>query len=285
MTDFLPEPGVDLVMLPRRLPSALVVSAVTHVGVLAIVALVVARGIVAPHGDAAPRRADAAAPAVARMVFLPSAGAGGGGGGGGNRHAEPIRRAEAIGRDRVTLRIAKPAPLAAPAAVVDAVPALPSLVLDAVPLASGTRDLIGLPTGGVSEGVSTGPGSGGGVGTGTGTGIGSGAGPGLGEGRGGGAGGDVYRPGGSVSAPRLVTQVRPTYTADAMQRRVQGSVVIEMVVMPNGSPARIRVVRSLDPDLDDRAMAAVAQWRFEPGRLSGRPVSVLVNVVLDFTIH
>jgi TonB family protein len=144
---------------------------------------------------------------------------------------------------------------------------------------------MGLPVGGVSNGSSLGPGSGGGVGTGTGTGIGSGTGSGLAEGSGGGTGGGVYRPGGSVTPPRLLSQVRPTYTADALARRVQGSVVLAAVVMADGVPAQIHVARSLDVDLDAQAIDAVRQWRFDPGRLAGRPVNVLVTVVLDFTIH
>ena len=59
-------------------------------------------------------------------------------------------------------------------------------MLDALPLASGTFNQIGLPVGGVSYGTSTGPGSGGGVGTSTGTGLGSGRGPGIGPGSDGG---------------------------------------------------------------------------------------------------
>ena len=273
-------------MLRRPFPGALAVSAGMHAAVAAIAVVLGARAVLVPRVAGAPVRArDQPTNALTQIVFLPPTGLGGGGGGGGNRRPEPIRRAENVGSDRMTLRIMTPAPVVAPATVVDAVPALPALLLDAVPFASGTRDMIGLPIGGVADGLSTGPGSGGGVGPGTGTGIGRGFGPGLGEGRGGGAGGDVYRPGGSVAAPRLVSQKRPSYTAAALQRRIQGSVVLEMVVTADGLPSRIRIVRSLDRDLDERAMAAVEQWRFEPGRISDRPVSVLVSVVLDFTIH
>jgi TonB family protein len=270
---------------PRPFSSALVCSATVHACVLVVVVGLAGRGLLMPK-PAEMHAHTATVPAeVTRIVFLPLPGLGGGGGGGGNNQPGPIRRAEGVGTDRITLRIAKPVPLVALASVVDTVPALPALVLDAVPLASGTRDVVGLPTGGVPDSLSTGTGTGGGVGTGTGTGIGSGTGPGLGEGTGGGAGGGIYHPGGSVTAPRLLSQVRPTYTADALARRVQGSVVLEMIVTADGAPARIRVVRSLDVDLDVRAMEAVALWRFDPGRLSGRPVNVLVTVVLDFTIH
>jgi TonB family protein len=216
---------------------------------------------------------------------------GSGGGGGGNRQLGPIRRAQAAGRDAITLRVRKSPPAAVPETSASPVPvedvsALPSIVLNAKPLASGAFDQIGLPTGGVSSGTSTGPGAGGGVGTGIGTGIGSGHGPGLGPGSGGGIGGGVYRPGGAVTAPRVITEVKPTYTDDALLHKIQGTVVLELIVTRDGRPSQIRVVRSLDPEgLDEQAVAAAAQWRFQPGRLAGTPVDVLVTIMLDFWIR
>jgi TonB family protein len=159
------------------------------------------------------------------------------------------------------------------------------LLLDARPLASGTSNQLGLPVGGVSFGTSTGPGSGGGVGEGVGTGIGPGTGPGFGPGSGGGIGGGVYRPGGSVTVPRVLTQVRPSYTSEALAGRIQGPVVLELVVRADGHPADIRVLRSLDPGLDAQAIVAASQWRFDPGRLAGRPVDVQIVIVMDFSIR
>ena len=227
-----------------------------------------------------------------RLVFLQrSLPPGGGGGGGGNRQPAPIRHAESIGDDALTLRVAPSASQPAPVDAVEDVD-LPESVqpsegvlLDVKPMASGVEEHIGLPEGGVGHGTSTGPGSGGGVGTGVGTGIGSGQGPGFGPGSGGGSGGGAYRAGGAVSAPRILAQVRPVYTSDALARRVQGSVVLELVVTQEGLPIAIRTVRSLDAGLDAEAISAVRQWRFAPGRLAGSPVDVLVTVVLDFSIR
>jgi len=96
----------------------------------------------------------------------------------------------------------------------------------------------------------------------------------------------VYRSGGGVTSPTLLSQVRPSYTSDALHNRIQGSVVLELIVRRNGVPSDIRIVRSLDPGgLDEQAIAAVRQWRFNPGRLAGTPVDVLATVVLDFSIH
>jgi TonB family protein len=159
-------------------------------------------------------------------------------------------------------------------------------VLDAKPLVSGTFDQIGLPSVAPLVGTSTGSGTGGGVGTGSGTGIGSGRGPGLGPGSGGGTGGGYYRAGGSVSAPRVIAQARPSYTSEALFRRVEGSVTLEAIVLADGTPSQIHVVKSLDRGgLDQEAVSAVAKWRFEPGRLNNVAVDVLVRVILDFSIR
>lgn len=214
---------------------------------------------------------------------------GGGGGGGGNRRPEPIRRAQGMGSDSMTFRVqrrqAAPVVRASAAPIVD-VPPIPSIVLEAKPLASGVFDHLGLPSAGVISGPSTGPGSGGGVGTGTGTGVGPGRGPGFGPGSGGGTGGGIYRAGGAVSAPRLIKEVKPRYTTEALRNRIQGSVVLEAVVTDDGCASQIRVARSLDAGgLDKEAVDAVAQWQFEPGRLGSTPVNVLVTIVLDFIVR
>jgi periplasmic protein TonB len=159
-------------------------------------------------------------------------------------------------------------------------------MLDAIPLAAGVEEHLGLPSGDLFAGTSLGPGVGGGVGEGVGTGIGGGRGPGIGEGSGGGIGGGVYRAGGLVTPPRVITEVRPTYTNRAMVDHISGSVVLELIVRSNGVPSNIRVVRSLDPGgLDQEAVKAASQWRFEPGRLNGVPVDVIVVLQVDFHIR
>jgi protein TonB len=281
--------------LPHRRFGALTqlaASVVLHVTLVVIAALVATAsgpGARGRHGSSRDQRE----PEVPRIVFLapelPPTGRGGGGGGSGQ--PGQVRQAQGVGSDTITLRVRKPRPTAAPdtlapAPAAEDVPPLPSSVLDARPLASGLLDQIGLPTVAMSSGTSTGTGSGGGVGTGTGTGTGSGRGSGLGAGAGGGAGGGIYRPGGAVSTPRLIEEVKPHYTSDALQSKLQGTVVLEAVVRSDGSPSHIRVVRSLDRGgLDEEAVAAVARWRFEPGRLAGKPVDVLVTIMVDFWIR
>ena len=276
---------------PPRLPPRRSTVNATMVAIAGVIhVLGVTLLLMAASGRDIPPVRVSTSPAVMRVVLPPlvfrpgePVRQGGGGGGGGNRQRGPIRHAEAVGRDAVTLRTTQKPPTADRVAA-DSTP--PPLLLDARPLASGAVDQIGLPVGGVSYGTSTGPGSGGGVGTGVGTGIGSGRGPGIGPGSDGGAGGGVYRPGGAVTTPRLIAQTKPRYTSEALLAKIQGPVWLELVVTRNGRVDHVRVTRSLDPrGLDQEAISAVRSWRFEPGRLGQTPVDVLVTVVMDFTIR
>jgi protein TonB len=129
--------------------------------------------------------------------------------------------------------------------------------------------------------VSPGPGTGPGEGGERGKGIGTEPGDRLGS------GGEGSQPGNGVSWPRLVREVKPNYTADAMRAQVEGMVELEIVVLPDGSVGRVSVVRSLDSrfGLDQEAIRAVRSWRFEPGRRLGKAVPVRVGVELSFNLR
>ena len=96
----------------------------------------------------------------------------------------------------------------------------------------------------------------------------------------------VYRPGGDVKPPRLVSEVKPNYTREAMAARIQGSVRLEAVVLTTGEVGDVEVTQSLDTvyGLDDEAVKAIRQWRFEPGTKDGKAVAVRVEVELTFKL-
>ncbi len=129
--------------------------------------------------------------------------------------------------------------------------------------------------------------TGGGAGTGTGTGIGPGEGSGLGPGWGGGTGGGAYRSGNGVELPRVIREVKPQYTADAIRAKIQGTVWLECIVLPDGTVGSVQMVKSLDPvfGLDQEAVKAAKQWRFVPGTRLGQPVPVIVTIELTFTLR
>ena len=88
-----------------------------------------------------------------------------------------------------------------------------------------------------------------------------------------------------VVAPRVLTDVKPQYTADAIRARLEGVVVMDVVVGIDGKVANARVTRTLDPGLDEEALRAVKQWRFEPGKVEGKPVNVLVTIEMTFHLR
>jgi protein TonB len=132
---------------------------------------------------------------------------------------------------------------------------------------------------------SNGPGFGGGIGSGSGGGVGSGSGPGVGPGHGGGYGGGAYRVGGGVSAPKALYAPDPEYSEEARKAKYQGTVVLWLVVSADGKPQQIRVQRSLGMGLDEKAIEAVRQWKFEPAKKDGQAVPVMINVEVNFRLY
>jgi len=90
-----------------------------------------------------------------------------------------------------------------------------------------------------------------------------------------------------LTAPILVKEAKPRYTADAMRARIEGIVEMQVVVLADGTVGPVRVVRSLDKELglDAQAVRAVKEWTFKPGRKDGQPVNVLVNIEMTFKVR
>jgi TonB family protein len=92
------------------------------------------------------------------------------------------------------------------------------------------------------------------------------------------------RVGGNVKAPTKTKDVQPVYPDEAREARVQGVVILEVTVDAAGLVGDARVLRSI-PLLDAAALEAVQQWEFEPTVLSGRPVSVIMTVTVNFALQ
>jgi TonB family protein len=145
---------------------------------------------------------------------------------------------------------------------------------------------IGNPLAAIPSGPpSNGTGSGGGIGSGSGGGVGSGTGPGVGPGRGGGFGGGLFRVGGGVSAPRALDTPDPEYSEEARKAKYQGTVVLWLIVDPSGKPRDVKVARALGMGLDQKAIEAVRNWKFEPAMKDGKPVAVQINVEVNFRLY
>jgi TonB family protein len=91
------------------------------------------------------------------------------------------------------------------------------------------------------------------------------------------------RVGGGIKPPAKVHDARPEYPAVAREAGIQGVVVMEVVVDTAGGVRDARVLRSI-PLLDQAALDAVRQWRFEPTLLNGQPMPVIMTVTINFTL-
>jgi protein TonB len=207
-------------------------------------------------------------PVKLNAVYIPLAGELGGGG--GNRSPASADRLEVPRHERPKAVPIEPQPVE-PEPPHDPVPTIDvAIETDAATMLRAMSS--GLP--------SIGPG---GLGR-PGRGAGDGDGPGVGPGRGGQQGGGDRADGG-IEPPTLIRSVDPAYTPEALTRKLSGRVELEAVVLPNGTIGQIRIVRSLDPGLDRQAILAARQWLFRPSTQQGKPVEVIVKLILEFHIR
>ncbi len=201
-----------------------------------------------------------------------------GGGGGGAREPLPVTKG----------RLPKPSMKQfVPPMIVDHTP---KLAMDAsllappdTPLPQSNLNNWGDPLAKFVNG-SNGNGLGGGMGNGTGGGVGSGGGGGFGPGSGGGVGGGVFRVGGGVSQPVVIFRVDPEYSEEARKAKYSGTVVLSVVIDSEGRAREIHVTKGLGMGLDEKAMEAVAKWKFKPGMKGGMAVNVRASIEVNFRL-
>lgn len=207
-----------------------------------------------------------------------------GGGGGGDRDPLPAPKAalpkpamQQITPPQIIVRNERPKLAAEPSVVV---PPQVRIAENQMP-SLGNPAAAPLP----SAPPSNGTGSGGGIGSGSGGGVGVGHGPGVGAGSGGGIGGGVFKVGGGISAPQAISTPDPEYTEEARNAKAEGTCILWLIVDDQGNPRDIRVLRGLGFGLDQKAIDAVKQWRFQPALKDGHAVNVQIRVEVGFRLY
>jgi protein TonB len=84
--------------------------------------------------------------------------------------------------------------------------------------------------------------------------------------------------------PMVLRKVEPKYSEQARSNKIQGTVVLKVVVAVDGRATEIHVTKSLDKELDENAVAAVKEWLFKPGTKDGTPVAVFASVEVPFRL-
>jgi protein TonB len=93
----------------------------------------------------------------------------------------------------------------------------------------------------------------------------------------------AVRVGGQIKEPKKLKNVNPTYPDIAKQARVQGVVILECTISPQGKVTDVKVLRGI-PLLDAAAIEAVKQWVYTPTLLNGVPVPVIMTVTVNFRL-
>lgn len=92
------------------------------------------------------------------------------------------------------------------------------------------------------------------------------------------------RVGGPIKPPAKIRNVNPVYPPEAKDAGVQGVVIVEVRIEPDGRVSDARILRSI-PLLDEAALEAVRQWEFTPTWLNGQPVPIIMTVTINFTLQ
>jgi protein TonB len=255
----------------------------TAVGYVTLFAVIVFISSILPEPPKLARNPD-----LPNLIFVMTEGPGGGGGGGGELTEDPasVQKIEGQDQAKIAIEIESPEdklifedpdkpPEVEEKEIVEE-DEVPEIVAPIVAQAPDDTTEKGILEGQEQLVESAGAGSG--------SGIGQGRGAGLGEGTGGGFGGGAYRMGSGLTAPILVRQIQPGFTEDALARKIQGEVVVEVVILKNGTVRVVRVLRGLSADLNQKAIDAASQWKFIPAKFKGQPVDLIAEIVVDFNI-
>ena len=90
------------------------------------------------------------------------------------------------------------------------------------------------------------------------------------------------RVGGNVQPARLLAAAKPQYPESARSRSAQGTILLQGVILTDGSLGGLKVLSPPDAELADAAMDAVKQWRYQPALLNGQPVEVVTTIAVNY---
>jgi protein TonB len=84
--------------------------------------------------------------------------------------------------------------------------------------------------------------------------------------------------------PTVIHKTDPAYTGEALAAKIQGTVILQLVIGTDAIPSEIHVVRGLGYGLDEKAVACLRAWRFSPATRFGEPVATKARVEIEFRL-
>jgi TonB family protein len=95
----------------------------------------------------------------------------------------------------------------------------------------------------------------------------------------------VYEIGNGVTPPKGTYMPNPEYSEEARKKKISGTVLVAMVVTPDGKVRDVTVIKSLERSLDQQAIAAVRTWTFERATKDGNRLAVPVRAEVSFRMR
>lgn len=90
-----------------------------------------------------------------------------------------------------------------------------------------------------------------------------------------------------VVAPVITQRIQPEYPQRGRQLRMQGYVILDAVLLADGTVGAVTVLQSLGKGrfgFEDKAIEAVRQWRFIPGSYRGKPADIHLTLRITFNL-
>jgi TonB family protein len=88
-----------------------------------------------------------------------------------------------------------------------------------------------------------------------------------------------------VTPPKCIYQPDAQYTDYARKKKINGTVLVSLIVTPEGTARDVKVTKSLEKSLDKQAVATVSTWKFQPATRDGKPVAVRLNAEVTFRVY
>ncbi|MGD0733037.1 MAG: energy transducer TonB [Terracidiphilus sp.] len=85
--------------------------------------------------------------------------------------------------------------------------------------------------------------------------------------------------------PKAIHVAPPEYSDEARRKKIQGVVIVSVLVTAEGEPTDIRVERPLGYGLDEKAVEAAARYQFQPAARNGNPVPRRIMIEMNFKLY
>ncbi len=94
-------------------------------------------------------------------------------------------------------------------------------------------------------------------------------------------------PADSQKRPKILKKVNPVYPEEALRQKIEGKVVIEATTDEKGNVVAAKVLPAKNPQplLEEAALAAVKQWKYEPFLIDGKAKGMIFTVTMNFALN